>query len=327
MFPDRAPQILSPMAMDIATGLRAKPKTLSPKYFYDAEGSALFEEITRLPEYYLTSTEHSILTRYASEILQISANGHPVPAAPEKLTVLELGAGSASKTLVLLRELLSMQRRVRFVPIDVSHSALQEAVQRINEVLPKVEVCPEVADYTESLGRLDQAAGRKLVLYIGSSIGNFEPFYAGSLLRNVGLSLNKGDAVLLGTDMRKPEDVLLRAYDDSRGVTAAFNKNVLRHINRELHANFDLNAFRHRAIWNSEESRIEMHLESLREQTVYIAALSLDIRFERGETIHTENSYKFTMPMIRAITENSGFKLERTWSDPQDWFTVHLLRR
>lgn len=326
MFPNRAPQILSPMAMDVATGLLAKPKTLSPKYFYDAAGSVLFEEITRLPEYYVTSTEHGILTRYAREILQTSANGHPTPAAPEKLTVLELGAGSASKTLVLLRELQQMQPKVRFVPIDVSHSALEEAVQRIHEVLPAVEVCPEVLDYTESLGRLDQADGRKLVLYIGSSIGNFEPFYAGSLLRNVALSLNKGDAVLLGTDMRKPKDVLIRAYDDSRGVTAAFNKNILRHINRELRANFDLECFRHRAVWNSEESRIEMHLESLREQTVYIAALGRDIYFERGETIHTENSYKFTMPMIRSITENSGFKLERTWSDPQGWFTVHLLR-
>jgi dimethylhistidine N-methyltransferase len=290
-------------------------------------GSVLFDEITRLPEYYLTSTEHSILARHAREMLQISANGHPIPSAPENLTVLELGAGSASKTLVLLRELQSMQRSVRFVPIDVSHSALEDAVRHINEILPAVEVCPEVMDYTESLGRLDQADGRKLVLYIGSSIGNFEPFYAGSLLRNVGLSLNKGDAVLLGTDMRKPKDVLLRAYDDSRGVTAAFNKNILRHINRELRANFNIDCFQHRAIWNSEESRIEMHLESLREQTVYIAALSLSIHFERGETIHTENSYKFTMPMIRSITENSGFKLERTWSDPQGWFTVHLLRR
>jgi dimethylhistidine N-methyltransferase len=326
MFPDRAPQNLSPMAMDVASGLLARPKTLSPKYFYDAAGSVLFEEITRLPEYYLTSTEHSILARHAHEILETSANGHPTPSAPEKLTVLELGAGSASKTLVLLRELQSMQHRVRFVPIDVSHSALEDAVRRINEELPAVEVCPEVLDYTDSLGKLDQTDCRKLVLYIGSSIGNFEPFYAGSLLRNVALSLNKGDAVLLGTDMRKPKDVLLRAYDDSRGITAAFNKNILRHINRELHANFDINSFEHRAVWNSDESRIEMHLESLCEQIVCIAALSLNIHFKRAETIHTENSYKFTMPMIRSIVENSGFKLERTWSDPQGWFTVHLLR-
>ncbi len=326
MHPDRAQEILSPMAMDVATGLLSKPKTLSPKYFYDAAGSVLFEEITRLPEYYLTATEHSILTLYAQEILATTANGHPTPSAPENLTVLELGAGSASKTLVLLGELQKMQPRVRFVPIDVSYSALEDAVQRINEALPAVEVCPEVLDYTESLAGLDYADGRRLVLYIGSSIGNFEPFYAGSLLRNVALSLSKGDAILLGTDMRKPKDVLLRAYDDSRGVTAAFNKNILRHINRELRANFNVDCFRHRAIWNSEESRIEMHLESLREQSVFIAGLSLNIAFACGETIHTENSYKFTMPMVRAIAENGGLTLERTWSDSQGWFTVHLLR-
>jgi L-histidine Nalpha-methyltransferase len=326
MLADGAPQILSPMALDVAKGLLERPKRLAPKYFYDAAGSVLFEEITRLPEYYLTATEHSILKSYAREILQTSANGHPSPAPAERLTVLELGAGSAAKTLVLLSELQKMQERVRFVPIDVSHSALEDAVRRIREVLPAVEVCPEVLDYTESLAGLERADGRKLVLYIGSSIGNFEPFYAGSLLRNVALSLNKGDAVLLGTDMRKPKNVLLRAYNDSRGVTAAFNKNILRHINRELCANFDMDAFRHRAIWNAEESRIEMHLESVTEQTVFIAALSLNIHFERGEAIHTENSYKFTMPMIRAIAENSGFQLERTWSDARGWFTVHLLR-
>ncbi len=301
------------------------PKTLSPKYFYDAAGSVLFEEITRLPEYYLTSTEHSILTQHAREILHSAANGQPMHA-PENLTLLELGAGSATKTLVLLSELQKLQARVRFVPIDVSHSALTDAVHRINENLPAVEVCPEVLDYTQSLSGLKQENGRKLVLYIGSSIGNFEPFHAGSLLRKLALSLSPGDAVLLGTDMRKPRSVLLRAYDDSRGITAAFNKNILLHINRELRANFNVDSFGHRAVWNSEESRIEMHLQSLREQTVHIAALSMNVYFKAGETIHTENSYKFTMPMIRSIVANSGFTLERTWSDPQSWFTVHLLR-
>lgn len=326
MSADRAVHVLSPMAMDVAAGLLATPKTLSPKYFYDAAGSVLFEEITTLPEYYLTPTEHSILTRHAREILQASANGQGAAFPRQHLTLLELGAGSAAKTVVLLRELQQMQHRVRFVPIDVSNSALQDAVRRINETLPAVEVCPEVLDYTESLAGLERMRGRKLVLYIGSSIGNFEPFYAGSLLRNVAVALNKDDAVLLGTDMRKPKDILLRAYDDSRGVTAAFNKNILRHINRELRANFNLDTFRHRASWNSDESRIEMHLESLCEQTVHIAALSLSVHFERGETIHTENSYKFTMPMIRSIVENSGFQLERTWSDSKGWFSVHLLR-
>jgi dimethylhistidine N-methyltransferase len=199
-------------------------------------------------------------------------------------------------------------------------------VVRINEELPGVKVRPEVLDYTQSLAGLEEIEGRKLVLYIGSSIGNFEPLHASLLLRNVRSALNPGDALLLGTDMRKPEDVLLPAYDDRRGVTAAFNKNILTHINRELNANFDLDSFQHRAIWNSSESRIEMHLESLRTQTVNIAALGMSVQFARGETIHTENSYKFTMSMVEAIANNGGFVLERTWSDPREWFTVHLLR-
>jgi|SRR6185369_2549296 dimethylhistidine N-methyltransferase len=326
MSADRATRIMSPMAMDVAAGLSSRPKTLSPKYFYDAAGSDLFEQITRLPEYYLTATEHDILTRHASEMLTAAADGHIDASPSDELTVLELGAGSAAKTLVILRELQNIQGRCCFVPIDVSHSALDEAVTRIGEELPGIEVRPEVLDYTESLAGIEKVEGRKLVLYIGSSIGNFEPFHAGALLRKVRSALNPGDALLLGTDMRKPEDVLLPAYDDQQGVTARFNKNILVHINRELHADFDLDTFQHRAVWNPNQSRIEMHLESLRTQVVNIEALGMNVHFARGETIHTENSYKFTMPMVEAIAINGGFTLERTWSDPRNWFTVHLLR-
>lgn len=326
MSADRAAHVFSPMALDVATGLKSQPKTLSPKYFYDAVGSVLFDEITRLPEYYLTQTEHSILAENAREILQTAADGHIDASPQDELIILELGAGSATKTLTILREALQLQERCVFVPVDVSQSALEEAVVRIGEELPRVQVRPEVLDYTESLAGLEQFDGRKLVLYIGSSIGNFEPFQAGALLRKVRAALNPGDALLLGTDMRKPEDVLLPAYDDRRGVTAAFNKNILTHINRELNANFDLDSFQHRAVWNSNQSRIEMHLESLRTQKVEIGALAMTVQFARGETIHTENSYKFTMPMIEAIANNGGFTVERTWSDSREWFTVHLLR-
>lgn len=317
MKADRATAHLSPMAQDVAMGLTSTPKWLSSKYFYDAEGSALFEEITQLPEYYVTSTECAIFHRYAHDMLS---------AAGEDLTVMELGAGSAAKSIVLLRELQQRQKSVRFVPIDVSESALDEAVLRVGQALPGVEVTPAVMDYTEGLDGIGRAEGRKLVLYIGSSIGNFEPFQAGALLRKLRSSLRSGDAVLLGTDMRKPASILIPAYDDSRGVTAAFNKNILAHINRELGANFDLEAFAHRAVWNPDESRIEMHLESLQDQVVTIPAIRLSVGFRPGETIHTENSYKFTMPMLDAISENGGFRIERTWSDPRDWFTVHLLR-
>lgn len=317
MKADRATIQISPMAHDVATGLSANPKWLSAKYFYDAEGSALFEEITRLPEYYLTSTECGIFHRYAKEMLS---------TAGDDLTVVELGAGSAAKSIVLLRELQQRQSRVRFIPIDVSESALDEAVTRVGEELPDVQVTPAVMDYTEGLDGVSRAEGRKLILYIGSSIGNFEPFQAGSLLKKLCAGLNSGDALLLGTDMRKSSSVLIPAYDDAQGVTAAFNKNILAHINRELGADFNLDAFAHKAIWNPEESRIEMHLESEREQTVSIAAIRRKFHFRAGETIHTENSYKFTMPMLEAIAENGGFTIERTWSDPRQWFTVHLLR-
>jgi dimethylhistidine N-methyltransferase len=317
MKADRASIRLSPMAHDVAIGLTATPKWLSAKYFYDAAGSALFEEITRLPEYYLTATECSIFHQYAREMLT---------TAGDDLSVLELGAGSAAKSIVLLRELQKRQDSVRFVPIDVSESALDEAVARVGEELPDVLVTPAVMDYTEGLDGVGHAEGRKLVLYIGSSIGNFEPFQAGALLGKLRCSLNSGDAILLGTDMRKPASILIPAYDDSQGVTAAFNKNILSHINRELGADFDLDAFAHRAVWNSNQSRIEMHLESLSDQTVNIVGLRRSIHFREGETIHTENSYKFTMPMLEAIADNGGFRIEQTWSDSRGWFTVHLLR-
>lgn len=317
MKADRALATLDPMARDVATGLTATPKRLLPKYFYDAAGSALFEEITRLPEYYLTSTECGIFLKFADEM---------VSSAGRDLTVLELGAGSAAKSIVLLRELQQRQSFVRFIPIDVSESALDEAVMRVGDALPQVQVTPAIMDYTEGLDGIGRTEGRKLVLYIGSSIGNFEPFQAGALLAKLRASLNPGDAVLLGTDMRKPASILIPAYDDARGVTAAFNKNILAHINRELGADFDLDTFTHRAIWNSDASRMEMHLESVCDQIVRISAACVSVSFRAGETIHTENSYKFTMPMVGAIAENGGFHVERTWSDPHRWFTVHLLR-
>jgi dimethylhistidine N-methyltransferase len=317
MNADRALATLNPMTRDVVKGLTATPKRLSPKYFYDAAGSALFEEITQLPEYYLTSTELGIFQQYAQEM---------IAAAGRELTVLELGAGSAAKSIVLLRHLQAQQPCLRYIPIDLSESALDEAVIRVAAALPMVQVTPAVMDYTDGVDDAGRTEGRKLVLYIGSSIGNFEPFQAGALLSKIRAGLHPGDSVLLGTDMRKAPSILIPAYDDSKGVTAAFNKNVLAHINRELDADFDLEAFAHRAIWNSAASRMEMHLESLSEQSVHLRAANLSVRFRKGETIHTENSYKFTMPMLRAIAQNAGLAIEHTWSDSRGWFTVHLLR-
>jgi len=305
------------IADDVEAGLLASPKTLPPRLFYDARGSELFEQITTLPEYYLTLIERQILERHAAEIIE---------AAGPDLRVVELGAGSAVKTVILLRQLARQQGSAIFYPVDVSSAALEDASERLPREIPGIELHPLIADYTRGLPFLQAIRGRKLILYIGSSIGNFEPLEDSAILAHIRASMSPGDAILLGTDMRKSPDLLLPAYDDSRGVTAEFNKNILVRINRELGGDFNLNYFAHRAVWNSVLSRVEMHLESRVSQRVNIRELAMSVPFDRGETTHTENSYKFTPAMIGSIASNAGLTQERIWSDSQEWFTVHLLR-
>ncbi len=304
-------------ALVVREGLGAAAKWLPAKLFYDEAGSALFEQITELPEYYLTRTERAIFESYAAEILE---------AAGPSLTMVELGAGTATKTCVLIEELLRRQPRALFYPIDVSPSALQEAVAQLGRQFPPLRVNPIIADYTGGVEALNRISGRKLVLYIGSSIGNFEPDQAVRVLRRIRRTLRAGDALLLGADFAKSPKVLIPAYDDPQGVTAAFNKNVLVRINRELGANFDPDTFRHVALWNRRCSRIEMHLESTIAQQVFIPMLDMDLSFAEGERIHTENSYKYTDEMIESILRESGFKLEQSWQDRRKWFGVHLAR-
>lgn len=306
-----------PTALAARVGLSAYPKWLPAKLFYDEQGSALFEQITELPEYYLTRTERAIFESYAGEILQ---------AAGESLTLVELGAGTASKTCILIEELLQRQARALFYPIDVSPSALHEAVKQLGGQFPQLRVNPIVADYTGGVEALNRISGRKLVLYIGSSIGNFEPDESIGMLRRIRRTLRAGDALLLGADFAKSSRILLPAYDDPQGVTAAFNKNILARLNRELDADFDLDAFRHVALWNRRCSRMEMHLESTCEQRVFLPLLDMDVRFAEAERIHTENSYKYSMEMIERILRESGFRLEQSWHDRQKWFGVHLAR-
>ena len=308
----------SPVAVEVLNGLTERPKTLSPWLFYDQKGSQLFEEITELPEYYVTRTERQILAEHADEIVTAAAGGRD-------LSMIELGAGTATKTGLLLNAAVGLQGSVIYYPIDVSETALEEARTRLEAELPEVIVEPIVADYTEGM-RQNSAShpGRKLVLYIGSSIGNFSPADALEVLRGVRAQLLPGDSLLLGTDMVKDVDTLLAAYDDAAGVTARFNKNILVRINRELDANFNPRLFRHRARWNEEHSRIEMHLESLLAQKVTLRALDTEVRFAFGETIHTENSYKFTDERAGALLTRAGFKLRQQWSDANHWFTVYL---
>lgn len=283
--------------------------------FYDAEGSHLFEQITQLPEYYLTRTEHEIFVEYAPEMLE---------QAGAPLTLVELGSGTAAKTRVMIRALLARQLRATYFPVDVSASALEVARRNLQAEFSRLVVHPLVDDYTEGVPQLQHINGRKLVLYIGSSIGNFEPSAASQLLQKLRRSLRPGDLLLLGTDMVKDAAVLHAAYNDSRGITAEFNLNVLARINRELGGEFDLQAFGHIAYWNPRASRVEMHLESKRAQRVWIRDLDLSFSFRSGERIHTENSYKFTPEGVLNILHAGGFRSVRSWYDHKKWFGAHL---
>ncbi|GAC1428986.1 MAG: L-histidine N(alpha)-methyltransferase [Terriglobales bacterium] len=308
---------ISPIAEDVEAGLTSSPKSLPSKLFYDAQGSALFEEITRLPEYYPTRTELDILQERATEI---------AVAAGPNVTVVELGAGTATKTCTLLQALSRRQMRVWYVPVDISPAALAEARDRVEAESSSTYVRPVVADLAEGFRFLNDIRGRKLVLSLGSSIGNFDPEDAVSMLRQVRNRLGQGDSLLLGTDLVKNPGILVPAYDDAQGVTSKFNKNVLSRINRELDANFEIDNFRHIALWNAAQSRMEIYLESLRPQTVNIKLLQMTVRFRTGERIHTENSYKYTLPMVQRMLEASGFTLEKTWCDWREWFALHLAR-
>ena len=308
------------IASSVYEGLLSNSKWLPSWLFYDSAGSRLFDEITRIPEYYLTRTERAILSSRASEIIERAAGEHA-------LRLVELGAGSADKTRLLLTAAVARQDTVFYEPVDVSASALVEAQMRIEDEIPGVLVCPRVQDYTHDL-ELDSTlpSERRLVLYIGSSIGNFEPGEAMLLLERVRAALEPGDCMLLGVDLVKENSVLLPAYDDAAGVTAAFNRNVLVRLNRELDADFHPELFAHRALWNPEKSRMEMHLVSERKQTVWLPAIDLRVNFEAGESIHTENSYKYRVGDVEAFLTKAGFAPEETWTDEHGWFAVCLAR-
>ncbi|MEO8735383.1 MAG: L-histidine N(alpha)-methyltransferase [Edaphobacter sp.] len=327
-----APEVLDLTSHAVATearaGLTASPRTLSPWLFYDESGSQLFEQITELPEYYVTRTERGIFAAHADEILQQAAGSEK-----RTLTLIELGAGTATKTGILLAAAVRQQGNTVYQPVDVSETALAAASENIRANLPGVTVRPQVADYTTQPLPLDRLPGlRTLALYIGSSIGNFSPADAHALLRNVRAQLLPADKLLLGTDLgpgpHKSIATLLSAYNDATGTTASFNRNILTRLNRDLGANFRPESFAHKSLWNPSESRIEMHLESLNRQHVYIPANStgpaLHLEFAPGETIHTENSYKFTPASIEALLNAADFTIGQSWHDVHRLFAVTL---
>ena len=320
VLPQLKVKAAEPIALAVLDGLSAQPRHLPPWLFYDRAGSRLFDEITELPEYYLTRTERGILAAHADAMTTQAAEG-------KRLRIVELGAGSADKTRLLLKAAVAQQGAVRYEPVDVSSRALEAARERIEREIAGVSVVPRVMDYTQGLDLAPEGPDeRRLVLYIGSSIGNFEPHQADALLRGVRAGLRPGDALLLGVDLAKAPATLLAAYDDAAGVTARFNLNMLARLNRELEADFDLESFAHRAEWNPLESRMEIYLESLAAQRVRVAALDLALDFAAGERIHTENSYKYRPGQAEDLLSRANFAPVQTWTDAQGWFVVCLGR-
>jgi L-histidine Nalpha-methyltransferase len=309
----RAPIAIEPddhFAADVVAGLAAKPKSLPPKYFYDTAGSALFERITRLPEYYPTRCELGILTENAPAIASLF---------PAGCALIEFGAGSSRKARILLGAAASVEA---YVPVDISGDFLQQDAAQLRRDFPHLGVYPLVADFTKSFDFPPLIAAMPRVgFFPGSTIGNFEPHDAAKFLRHAGAMLGKGAVLVIGVDLVKDADVLYRAYNDAEGVTAAFNLNVLARINNELGGDFNLAAFEHHAFYNCERRRIEMHLASTKRQKVRVASAAFD--FRAGETIHTENSYKYTIESFQALAHGSGWSPLKVWTD--GLFSVHAL--
>lgn len=297
---------------DVLAGLSARQKTIPAKYFYDEEGSRLFEEITALEEYYPTRTETALLRAAAPEIASYISEG---------AALVEFGSGASVKTRILLD---AAPQTAIYVPIDISPDALEMAAASINADYPALIVAPLVDDFTRAIELPDIARGHpRTGFFPGSTIGNFEDRDAVEFLTAARRLLHSGAQFVVGVDLVKHEGVLVRAYDDSKGVTAAFNKNLLTRINRELGGDFDIDSFEHRAVWNPDARRIEMHLVSLRDQTVTVAGRPF--HFAAGETIHTENSHKFTPDGFTRLAEQAGWRTLRLWTSPEPAFAVFLL--
>jgi dimethylhistidine N-methyltransferase len=299
-------------ARDVIAGLTARPKRLSPKYFYDEAGARLFEQITALPEYYPTRSELAILCDNAAAIARF------IPAGA---ALVEFGSGSSKKARILLA---TAPKTSAYVPVDISSEMLAREAQELRRDYPQLAVLPVEADFTKPF-RLPPALANaaRTGFFPGSTIGNFEPHEACSFLRHARAMLGAGAALIIGVDLVKDAAILNAAYDDAAGITAKFNINLLTRINRELGANFDLTAFSHEAFYNSERHRIEMHLASKKRQKVRVAGRVID--FRAGETIHTENSYKYTVESFGALARGAGWTPAAVWTDAKGYFTVQAL--
>ena len=305
------------MAEEVRKALTANPKWLPCKYFYDAHGMALFDQICNLPEYYLTRVETALLQEHAAALIDL---------CPNPLSLVELGSGSSVKTRYLIEPCLARHRELTYYALDISPTALKEGARPllgVYETLKVVGLAGEFADGLRYLGKHQKEP--RLVAFLGSTIGNFNAEELARFFTMLRRELRPEDRFLLGADLLKDPAILRPAYDDAQGVTAKFNLNILVHINQELGADFDLTAFRHRAVFNPRHSRIEMHLVSLREQTVWIEGLKLAVPFRAEETIHTENCYKHSQGALRSLLARHGFSVVEMVTDPREWYGLVLV--
>lgn len=294
-------------------GLNKSQKSLSSKYFYDERGSELFEQICDLDEYYPTDAELEILKNYSDEISEV--------IGPHSL-IIEFGSGSSTKTRLLLQELNDI---AGYIPVDISRDFLFEEAEKLRSEFPDLDIKPIAADYTKPFELdVNGHAEKRVIFFPGSTVGNFTPNEARAFLAQSADLLKHGGGLLIGVDLKKDPEILNKAYNDSQGVTAEFNLNVLRRINRELNGNFNIGAFRHRAFYNEEEGRVEMHLVSLENQTVSVAGRKID--FKKGEMIHTENSYKYTVEEFKDLI-SERYSLKNTWLDSDERFSVHYFEK
>jgi len=302
-------------AADVIAGLAHQPKYLAPKYFYDAAGSQLFEEITRLPEYYPTRTELGILRDHGGDIASF---------VPDGAALVEFGAGATTKVRLLLEQGSLADRLGAYVPVDISGDFLRQQAAELGGDLPGLKILPVVADITTAFKMPTEVKGMpRAGFFPGSTLGNFEPQVAVAFLQGARAILGRGARLIIGFDLEKDVSLLEPAYDDAAGVTARFNLNLLTRINRELGADFELTAFAHRALYNREHHRIEMHLVSRTNQSVHL--LGRAFSFKTGESIHTENSYKYSFDRFAALAREAGWGLLKSWTDPARLFAVHVL--
>ena len=307
-------QTSDPFLLDVIAGLSTTPKRLQPKYFYDETGSQLFEEITRLPEYYPTRTELKILRENAPAIAAL---------VPRDTALVEFGAGAATKAKILLEAAPQISA---YAPVDISAQFLGGEAAKLERDIPRVAICPVATDFTKPFDLPAAIRGRPCVgFFPGSTIGNFEPHEATELLRHAGQILGQEALFIIGADLIKDRNVLHAAYNDAAGVTAKFNLNLLARINRDLGADFNLAAFEHHACYNQERSRIEVYLASRKRQKVRLAGKTFE--FRAGETIHTENSYKFTIKSFSALARGAGWAPVAVYTDADDYFSVHVLKQ